>query len=279
MKRFFFIIAIIATVFTSCSEDDEVQTEAKLNKVTFNANNLTSELSQTKSDLVLPYYSYLLFKQDGSFVKTIQFTTETIADELEAGDYTVTLIGSDQVTGSMHTSEDYTSCYWNMGNAYTTYTGIFKGQANFTVVDNETTSVNIDLTRISCALAFNFTDLAESNRLLNVEIQNMPTHCWMGTRGASGESIFQSSPLQNTTTQLLAPSKVNDLPYLATVKITVYDDNSVIEQVRTINDVPLVANCTTTISGEILTDPTSTKNSAFDITLDETWEDPITVNF
>ncbi|MBI9036428.1 MAG: hypothetical protein JEZ03_18375 [Bacteroidales bacterium] len=280
MRKLLFIVAIIATMFTACStdKDAEVKPEAKLNKVTFNTNNLTSEVSDTKTEIVLPVYDYLLFKQDGTFVKTIQFTTETVADELPEGDYTVTLIGSDRVgTSNMITDNDYVSCSWSMGNAYTTYTGIFKGKTDFTITDNEITAVNINLKRISGALAFNFTDIP-NGRQLNVEIQNMPDQYWMGERGADGSARFGSSPRSNVITQFLSPNLVNNSPYLATVKITVYTEDSVVEKIRTINDVPLAPNCTTTISGEILKDETTTKNSPFNITIDETWGNPITIN-
>jgi len=274
------MVAIIATMFTACSEDKdvEVKPEVKLNKVSFTTNTLSSNITEIKSSIVLPVYDYLLFTQDGTFVKTIQFTTETIADELPEGNYTVTLIGSDRVgTSRMITDSDYVSCSWNMGNAYTTYTGIFKGKTDFTITDNEITAVDIDLTRISGALAFNFTDIP-NGRQLNVEIQNMPDQYWMGERGADGSGIFGSSPRSNVITQFLSPNLVEGSPYLATVKITVYTEDSVVEKIRTINDVPIAPNCTTTISGEILKAETTTKNSPFNVTLDETWGDPITVD-
>ncbi|MCZ4694385.1 hypothetical protein DWB61_04200 [Ancylomarina euxinus] len=281
MRKLLFIVAVITTMFTGCSKnkDAEVKPEAMLNKVTFNTNSLTSEISNTKTGIVLPVYEYLLFKQDGTFVKTIQFTS-AIADELPAGDYTVTLIGHDLTDGAaMSAGSEYINCSWEMNGARASTTGFFKGKVDFTVTDNIINAVTVDLKRISAAIAYNFTDL-EGTRALCIEIQNMPTSYWMGTRAADGAAVYNSFPLSNKTSQLLVPNIVDNTPYLATVKVSVYNaEANTIIKIRTINDVPLAPNCTTTISGEILKDETTTKNSPFNITLDETWGDPITVNF
>ncbi|RXQ88840.1 hypothetical protein EO244_15035 [Ancylomarina salipaludis] len=278
MKKLLFIVVIIITMFTACSEDKdaEIKPEVKLNKVSFTTNTLSSNVTETKSGVVLPIYDYLLFKQDGTFVKTIQFTTGTIADELPAGDYTVTLIGHDYDRATFSTAGDYIDCYWNLGFASISYTGIFKGKVDFTIVDNESSAVAIDLTRISCALALNLTDVQEG--YIEVELQNMPFCYWMGMRGAEGAYRFSYSEGAQGSSQFLAPQLVNDSPYLATVKLSLYQ-NSTLVKVKTVNDVPLKANCTTTITGEFLKDDaTTTKNSVFDIVVNEDWEDPITVN-
>ncbi|MGZ2370389.1 hypothetical protein ACXR6G_11420 [Ancylomarina sp. YFZ004] len=280
MKKILFLLSTIV-LLASCSKDKdaEVKPEIKLNKVSFTTNTLSSNITETKSGVVLPIYEYLLFKKDGTFVKTIQFTT-AIADELPAGDYTVTLIGHDLTDrAAMSVGNEYINCSWEMNGAQASSTGFFKGKVDFTITDNLINTVTVDLKRISSAIAYNFTDI-EGTRALCIEIQNMPTTYWMGTRAADGAAVYNSFPSSNKTSQLLVPNIVNDAPYLATVKVSVYNaESNTIIKIRTINDVPLAPNCTTTISGEILKDETTTKNTPFNITLDETWENPITVNF
>lgn len=315
MKKYLAIIAFISLAALSCKKDQKENrgedTVGKLYPVTFSVNVFTQQhepvINSTSPRLLadvplkgrINHLMYSIYKLDGTRVKSrsdrrfADATFGTFKDSLAAGEYILTVLGSDQSS---------TNYQLNNGNVYTVSTRyskpmecrLFSKKINLTVSPNGNNSQTITLERVNAALEIVVKDKVPYNSTINVgyvdyhgfgmfnnetgkywddndppEYQvNRHSHHLPLPGGVSNPSVLITDDVLNTSTPI-------------DIGISVTDNNKNVIAQKTVYGVRFYRNTKTILTGRLFSnDPSGTGNAGFQTTFKTAFEaDSIVKNF
>lgn len=281
-------------MFTSCSEDKDVEPERKVYPVTFNCSTFVVNTTNTKSTtLETLRYDYVLYDANLQFVKVLKFDIgATIEDVLPLGNYTLCIVGHDNTSArnwsfsSSVIGELFQTTYWD-GTGWPLQNGIYYKKVEFEVTETPE-SVDIALDNITGNFSVVIEDApTDDNYTIEVLISDFPVQSIYLSTGelltnsntTSYTDSYNSPKILNSISgSFMQNVKIDSDAQLYTFTIQYKVLGNILKEI-TLQNIPLHRNVHTDIIGKMFNDSGSTTKNGFNISINENWGDPITVNF
>lgn len=294
MKRFLLLAIAVAAMFTSCSEDKDVEPELKVYPVTFNCSNFKVNTTNTKSTILeILRYDYVLYDANLQFVKILKFDIgATVEDELQLGNYTLCIVGHDNTSArnwsfsSSVSGELFQTAYWD-GTGWPLQNSIYYKKVEFEVTETPG-SIDITLDDVTGSFSIIIEDApTDDNNTIEVTIDNLPqsfllsngeTYAGYGNSTHYDDTYNEPRIANNINGAFIQNIKTEDDAQLYTITIQYKVLGNILKE-TTLQNIPLHRNVHTDIIGKMFNESGSTTKNGFNISINENWGDPITVNF